>query len=108
MLKNFIRLATRNLIRSRTYSLLNILGLSLGIACILLLGLHVKEELSYDRSFPKHDRIFRVATTQWAKSSPPIAGELTKYFPGINSIARFADNGNNVFHTLDNKTADLK
>ena len=108
MLKNFIRLATRNLIRSRTYSLLNILGLSLGIACILLLGLHVKEELSYDRSFPKHDRIFRVATTQWAKSSPPIAGELIKYFPGINSIARFADNGNNVFHTLGNKTADLK
>jgi putative ABC transport system permease protein len=107
MLKNFFHLAIRNLIRSRTYSLLNILGLSLGIACILLLGLHVKEELSYDKAFPKHDRIYRVVTTQWSKSSPPLAGEMTKYFPEINSIARFSDDGDNVFHTLDNKTANL-
>jgi len=107
MLKNFLHLAIRNLIRSRTYSLLNILGLSVGIACILLLGLHIKEELSYDKDFPKHDRIYRVGTTEWAKSSPPLAGEMTKYFPEIKSIARFSDNGNNVFHTLDNKTAEL-
>jgi putative ABC transport system permease protein len=107
MLKNFFRLATRNLIRSRTYSLLNVLGLSLGIACILLLGLHVKEELSYDKEYPKHDRIYRVVTTQWSKSSPPLAGEMIKYFPEIKSIARFSDDGDNVFHTIDNKTADL-
>jgi putative ABC transport system permease protein len=107
MLKNFLKLATRNLVRSGTYSLLNILGLSLGIACILLLGLHIKEELSYDKAFPKHDRIYRVGTTQWSKSSPPLAGEMTKYFPEINSIARFSDDGSNVFHTIDNKTANL-
>ena len=108
MLKNFFKVATRNILRHKTYSLLNILGLSLGIACILLLSLHVKNELSYDKSFPKHDRIYRVVSTEWSKSSPPLAAEMMKSFPGINSIARFSDDGTNVFHTVDGKKTRLK
>lgn len=108
MLKNFFKVAGRNLLRHKTYSLLNVLGLSLGIACILMLGLHVKQELSYDKNFPKHDRIYRVVSTAWSKSSPPLAGEMTKGFPGINSIARFSDDGENTAHTTDGKNALLK
>ena len=108
MLKNFFKVAARNILRHKTYSLLNVLGLSLGIACILILALHVKNELSYDKSFPKHDRIYRVVSTEWSKSSPPLAGEMMKSFPEINSITRFADDGTNVFHTTDGKKTRLK
>jgi putative ABC transport system permease protein len=103
MLKNFFTVAIRNLFRHKTYSLLNLLGLSLGIACILLLTMHVKEELSYDKNFRQHDRIYRMVTTEWSKSSPPLAGELVKYFPEISSIARFANAGQVVYHTEDGK-----
>src|SRR5678809_1683812 len=90
MLKNFFKVAVRNLFKQSSYSLLNLFGLSLGIACGLLLTLHIKEELSYEKSFPKHDRIFRVATTEWSKSSPPLAGEMIKSFPEIKSIGPVA------------------
>src|ERR1700744_1147873 len=107
MLKNFLKVAGRNIFRQKTYSLLNVLGLSLGIACILMLSLHVKEELSYDKNFPKHDRIYRVGSTEWSKSSPPLAGEMIKYFPEINSFARFAGGSTNVFHTVEGKKEKL-
>ena len=108
MLKNFFVVATRNFIRQKTYSLLNLLGLALGIACILLLSLHVSQELSYDKAFPKHDRIYRVVSTEWSKSSPALAVPLMKYFPEIASIARLADDGENVAATDDGKKAMLK
>jgi putative ABC transport system permease protein len=107
MLKNFFKLAGRNLRRHGTYSLLNILGLSLGIACIVMLGLHVKEELSYDQAFPKHDRIYRVCTTDWAKSSPALAREISGYFPQITSYVRFAEMGSNVLSTTQGKKTIL-
>ena len=108
MLKNFLKVAARNILRQKTYSLLNVLGLSLGIACILLLSLHIREELTYDKNFPKYDRIYRVGTTDWSKSSPPLAGEMLKAFPEIKTFARFADDGENVLHTTDGKSARLK
>lgn len=108
MLKNFLKIAGRNLFRQKTYSILNVLGLSLGTACILLLCLHIREELSYDKNFPKHDRIYRVCTTAWSKSSPPLAAEMIKAFPGIKTFARFSDDGDNVLHTADGKSARLK
>ncbi len=71
MFRNYFKTAWRNLFRQRTYSLFNLLGLSLGISCALLLTLHIKEELSYEKGFSKHERIYRFATTEWSKSSPP-------------------------------------
>lgn len=108
MLKNFFTAAARNFLRQKTYSLLNLLGLSMGIACILLLTLHVSEELSYDKSYPKHDRIYRVVSTEWSKSSPDLAAPMANAFPEISSIARLSDDGENVVRTLDGKTAMLK
>src|SRR6185437_15899784 len=87
MLKNFLKVASRNLFRQKTYSILNVLGLSLGITCILLLCLHIRKELSYDKDFQKHDRIYRVCTTVWSKSSPPIGSEMIKAFPEVKSFA---------------------
>src|ERR1700733_7027944 len=106
MLKNYFKIALRNLFRQKAYSILNLVGLSLGISCGLLLALHIKEELSYDKNFPKHELIYRMVTTEWSKSSPPLAGEMLKYFPEIKSIARFSDAGATVVNTVDGKKGE--
>ena len=61
MVKNYLKIAIRNLLRKKGFSLINILGLSIGIACCLLILLHVRDELSYDRHHEKADRIYRMA-----------------------------------------------
>ena len=96
MLKNYFKIAWRNLFRQRTYSLFNLLGLSLGISCALLLTLHIKQELSYEKEFPNHKLIYRCVSTEWSKSSPPLAGELIKNFPEIKRVTRIASYGEPV------------
>lgn len=61
MFKNYFKVAVRNLMRKKGFSLINILGLSIGIACCLLILLHVQDELSYDKHHEKSDRIHRMA-----------------------------------------------
>ena len=107
MITNYFKIAFRNLIKQKAYSLFNLLGLALGISCGLLLTLHIKEELSYEKDFPKHDRIYRVVTTEWSKSSPPLAGEMIKFFPEIKSIVRFADRGTRVANSAIDRQAEI-
>jgi putative ABC transport system permease protein len=60
MFKNYFKTALRNLLRNKIYSVINILGLSIGLACSMLIMLYVKDEVSYDR-FHKHlGSIYRV------------------------------------------------
>ena len=59
-MKNFFRVAFRNLFRQKAYSLFNLIGLSLGISCGLLLSLHIREELSYEKNFQN-----MIAFTGW-------------------------------------------
>lgn len=108
MFTNYFKTAWRNLFRQRAYSLLNLFGLAIGLSCGLLLTLHIKEELSYEKSFPKHNRLYRVVNTEWAKSSPPLAGEMTKYFPEIQSVTRFADRGTQVVNAGPNRQGESK
>ncbi|MCS3858685.1 ABC transporter permease [Salinibacter ruber] len=61
MLTNYIRIAVRSLRRRPGYAALNLVGLAVGMACCLLIGLYVQNELSYDRFHPASDRIVRVA-----------------------------------------------
>jgi putative ABC transport system permease protein len=60
MLKNYLRTAFRNLWRHRGFSLLNIIGLTIGMVAFFLIFLYVRFELSYDSMFSKSDRIYRV------------------------------------------------
>ena len=62
MLKNYLKVAFRNLIRFKTYSFINIAGLAIGIACCLLILLYIQNELSYDRFNKNADRIYRINT----------------------------------------------
>ncbi|GAB4014165.1 ABC transporter permease [Spirosoma migulaei] len=96
MLSNYLTIAWRNVLRYKLNSTLTITGLALGLACSLLMILHVREELSYDKGFSKADRIFRITSEnigeknrQWAATSPILGVEMQKAIPGIQSVARF-------------------
>jgi len=60
MLKNYIKIAFRNIIRHKGYTLINIFGLATGIICCLLILVYVEDELSYDRYHEKADQIYRI------------------------------------------------
>src|ERR1700749_1899360 len=64
MLRNFFTVAWRNLVKSKWYSLINTLGLSIGMAVALLIGLWIWDEVSYDHYYANHSRIVRVMTTE--------------------------------------------
>ena len=64
MLKNYIRTAFRSLAKNKLHSILNIAGLSVGIAVTLLIGLWITDELSFDRYHPNYDRIAQVMQNQ--------------------------------------------
>ena len=61
MFKNYLKVAFRNIWRHKLYSLINILGLSIGIAMCILILVYVQDELSYDSFHEKADRIYRIA-----------------------------------------------
>ncbi len=96
MLQNYLKIAWRNLSKHKVFSVINIAGLSLGIACTLLILFHVKEELSYDKGFTKANRIYRITTQgigqdtrHWAATSPIIGLSLQQDIPAIEKIVRF-------------------
>jgi putative ABC transport system permease protein len=63
MLKNYLKTALRNLWRTKVFSLINVLGLSVGLACCMLIFLYSKDEISYDRFHEKKDNIYRITAT---------------------------------------------
>lgn len=64
MIKNFFKVALRNLVRNKTYSIINIMGLAVGLAVSMLIGLWIWDEVSFDKSYTNHERIAQVMTTQ--------------------------------------------
>lgn len=118
MLKNYIKIAWRNLLKNGLFSSLNLFGLSLGIAIFLYLFLFTKQELSFDKYHKNSASIFRVGQTvtfegeeDWG-SVPNIVGpKMTEEIPEIKSFARFLHHsfGNTAFVNSDyNKFAERK
>src|SRR6266498_3006693 len=62
MFKNYFKIALRNLARNKIYSFINIAGLSIGLACAMLIILYVKDEVSYDRFHSNVNNIYRIVT----------------------------------------------
>ena len=97
MLRSFLRIAFRNLSHHRGYSLLNILGLTAGITCCLLIFEYVAFERSYDTFHEKADRIFRVQDVEYesgklvvpcAAAMPAIAPTMIRDFPEVENACR--------------------
>lgn len=97
MIKNYLKIAVRNLKKYKAYSFINIFGLTMGMACCILIMLYVQDELSYDRYHEKADRIFRLVDSfdnqgelsrDFALSSAPFAPTLKRDFPEVEDAVR--------------------
>ena len=76
MVKNYFKIALRNIQRYKGYAFINIVGLAIGIACFFTIMLYVRYELSYDRFHENVDRIFRIITAEHASTPAPLAPGL--------------------------------
>lgn len=97
MLRNYLKIAVRNLLKHKTYSFINLAGLAIGIACCVLMLLFIYEEFSYERFHVNAQRIYRVGnegqfgTEIWkgARTSHPLAPALRAEFPEVQQAVRF-------------------
>ncbi|NII25222.1 FtsX-like permease family protein [Pseudoflavitalea sp. X16] len=107
MIQNYLKIAWRNLLRHKSFSLINILGLSAGIAACIVIFLYVQYELTYDRHNSKADRIARVVTTlhapgsadtEFGTSPNPLGDALKRDFPEIVASARLDESSTIIKH----------
>jgi putative ABC transport system permease protein len=98
MLRNYLLIALRNLFRNRISSLVNILGLAIGMAAFVLIIQYVRFELNYDDFHEKGDQIFRIQqdrydkgkiSTQWAAGCPAVGQALYENFDEVENFTRF-------------------
>jgi putative ABC transport system permease protein len=101
MIQNYLLVAFRNLRHSPFFAAINIVGLAFGLAVALLIGLWVRDELSFDAFHEKADRIFRVhsdvhfggAEMHYSFVPPPVGGALKADFPQVEAFCRFRQMG---------------
>lgn len=101
MIKNYFKVAFRNLFRNKFYSLLNISGLAIGVACCLLIVLFVADELSYDSHYEDSENTYRLTMAGALNGSAfdlavvgaPVGKAMMEDYPEVVKYARFRDNG---------------
>lgn len=109
MLQNYFKTAWRHLFRQPQYTLLNILGLTIGLASSFLILLYLFNELSYDKYHEKADRIYRISSDitepddafKWSVTQTPLASTLKNEFAEVEEYVRFISNGRTQFE-IDN------
>ncbi|HEY3430011.1 MAG TPA: ABC transporter permease, partial [Cyclobacteriaceae bacterium] len=112
MLINYVTIALRNLFKYKIFSFINIAGMSISLASVLVIALFVHDELSYDQHISNVDRKFRVydistlddgQVNTLAITPYPFATYLQKDYPEIESTLRIMDSGENLFEIGDKK-----
>lgn len=103
MIRNYIKIAFRNLWRYKAFSLLNIIGLSVGIASSVLILLWVLHERSYDRFHQNASKIYRITSGlsddfKAAMVPPPLAPEIAERIPSIKQYTRIS---HQLTHTFE-------
>ena len=101
MYKNYFKIAFRNLVKHKTFSFINIAGLSIGISVCFIILLHVQDELSYDRFNENADNIVRVVFKAdinqgkifEANVMPPVASAMKKDYPEVLDATRLQSAG---------------
>ncbi len=91
MIKNYINIAFRNLLKYRGYTAINLVGLSLGLTVGVLILLFVTDELAYDKFHSKADRIFKITTANpkgggMETNAWPVANKLNTDYPEVEAV----------------------
>jgi putative ABC transport system permease protein len=96
MLRNYFKIAFRNIVRHKTFATINIAGLAIGMACSIFILLWVQNELSYDKFHKNADHIYRLPGGG-ATNSGPMVPELKAKIPAIKNFVRFSQPVTTVF-----------
>jgi len=104
MFKNYFKIAYRNILKQKTYSIINIFGLAIGLSACILVGLFIWQDLNYDNYHDNGDNIYRVSlkatlpggTLHMAQTSAPVAPNLEQNFPEIEKISRIYFSSNDL------------
>jgi putative ABC transport system permease protein len=99
MLKNYLTIAIRSMMRNKVYSIINITGLSVGIGCCLMLALYIQDEARFDRHHKDVERIYRVTSIMgdpsenkvMRTSSPPIVWGIKDELPEVETVTRLVN-----------------
>src|SRR5882724_4061234 len=100
MFSNYFKVAFRNIWRNKVFSFIHISGLSIGLACCMLIFLYTKDEVSYDRFHEKKDRIFRVTATmtndkeahKTGSTNMVVGPSFKQEIPEMETFVRMQDN----------------
>lgn len=107
MIKNYLKIAWRNITRRKAFSILNVAGLSIGMACSILILLWVQNETSYDRFHRNANTIYRLVCSagefKAAVSPAGMAGGLQQEMPEIKTAVRLSKPSTNLFEVGLNK-----
>lgn len=114
LFSNYFRIGFRKIKRQKIYSLINITGLAVGLACCAVIILYVKNELSYDSFHKDADRIYRVAVHRinivgefrFVATPAPLGPELLRSYPQVEQAVRVVppyENASHVLVVLDEK-----
>jgi putative ABC transport system permease protein len=109
MFKSYLLIAFRNHLKQRFYTIINVGGLAIGVGSCLIISLFVINELSYDKSFPNADRLYRVDTEikfgpnhfVIASTSAPFAPALANDYPEIEKWTRLTRTGSRFLQSAD-------
>ena len=109
MFKNLLKISIRTILKDKTYSLLNITGLTIGITCSMFLLMYILHELSYDRYHRNAPNIYRVISNiketdnafTWAVAQIPLAEELRDNYPEVKNAVRFFGTGRTLYKNGD-------
>lgn len=101
MVRNYFKIAVRNLTKHSFYSFINIIGLAIGLACTLLILIYVQNELTYDKHHSKAERIYRVATEidfggrhfNMPNCPAPLAAAVFNDYPEVIASMRLREQG---------------
>jgi putative ABC transport system permease protein len=96
MIKNYFKVAWRNLEKNKVFSFINIIGLSVGLTCCMLITVYLYNELSYDKYHKNADRLYQLGTTfvkdgkedKTPNTPAPMAAAMKQEFPDIQEAAR--------------------
>ncbi|WP_114936951.1 ABC transporter permease [Mucilaginibacter endophyticus] len=91
MFRNYFKTAFRNLLHSKVYSFINIAGLSIGLACAMLILLYVQDEVSFDRFHQNAGQIYRIDKQMKRDDGSINNGSYTGYFPGPRFAAKIPE-----------------
>jgi putative ABC transport system permease protein len=111
MLKNYFKTAFRNLVRNKSFTFINVLGLTIGIASCLLIFLVLAFETSFDNFHKKKDRIYRIVT-QFDRAgvldytsgvAVPVGDAMRKDFPQLEAVGTILGSGGNLVTVPDDQ-----